>query len=402
MRIIIFLFFASLAFEQALSQSRADKTVKPSRSEMQSQLNQAKREAQEQIAVLEKDIAQARANNEDAETIKSMEAQLTTLKQIAGGVDQIGNLNNTKPRTLPPPKNTEPKYVSPFEPIVLKQPVTAPSKDQAKDQLFWYKGKKIDANTLVTTNRTVVRYDRTNNRLIIQTDKPVDTSYYGLLSTLSQTSQIRNDFVAGVNSRLNSFFMYPEIQKAYDDFTLFRERYYDLGKNSVELPATHEPLETLHQQLVISMATLPSPQNVPSPPERPNNLCDCNSDKRKQYEIELTQWFEAFCHEENGLLNLLEAIYLDIHSAGAQGYSSLANTPNLRADIVKAFDLVLERLTQKLQDLSKKYQPSNVAIEDGLVVIAVYLNKLNFRTYADVQEQSTMQLKKLLTLLMKM
>jgi hypothetical protein len=54
------------------------------------------------------------------------------------------------------------------------------------------------------------------------------------------------------------------------------------------------------------------------------------------------------------------------------GYASLTNTPGLRSDIVKAFDLVLERLTQKLQDLSNKYQPSNVAIEDGLVLIAMY------------------------------
>src|SRR4030095_3607383 len=161
------------------------------------------------------------------ESIKQMENQLATLRQIVGGVDNMANQKNKRPETFPPPTTKEPKYVSPFEPIVLKQPVTAPTKDQAKDQLFWYKGKKVDANTIVTSNRTVVRYNRTNNSLIIQTDKPVDSPYYGLLSTLPQTSQIRNDFVAGEDSRLNSFFMYPEIQKAYDDFTLFRERYYD-------------------------------------------------------------------------------------------------------------------------------------------------------------------------------
>jgi hypothetical protein len=197
-----------------------------------------------------------------------------------------------------------------------------------------------------------------------------------------------------MDSRLNSFFMYPEIQKAYDDFISFRERYYDMGKNSVKLHTSSEPLEVLHHQLVISMSTLPSPQNVPAPPDRPNNLCDCNSNERQQYEIKLTQWFEAFCHDENGLLYLLEAIYLDIQTAGAQGYTSLSNTPNLRADIIKAFDLVLERLTQKLQDLSNKYEPSNVAIEDGLVLIAMYLQKLNFQTFADVEEQSTKNLKR--------
>ena len=396
MRIIICFSLIVFAMTQAFPQSPspADKTVKPSQKEMNAQLNQAKREAQEQIAALEKDIAEAKANKEDPESIKQMETQLATLQQIVRGVDNMASQKNKRPETLAPLKTKEPKYVSPFEPIVLKQPVAAPTKDQAKDQLFWYKGKKVDANTIVTTNRTMVRYNRTNNSLIIQTDKPVDTTYYGLLSTLSQTSQIRNDFVVGMDSRLNSFFMYPEIQKAYDDFTLFRDRYYDVGKNSVKLHVSSEPLEVLHHQLVISTSTLPSPQNVPAPPDRPNNLCDCNSNERKQYEYELTQWFEAFCHDENGLLYLLEAIYLDIQTAGAQGYTSLVNTPNLRADIVKAFDLVLERLTQKLEDLTNKYQPSNVAIEDGLVLTAMYLQKLNFQTFADVEGQSTKNLKR--------
>lgn len=396
MRIIICFSILAFAATQALCQhpSPAEKTVKPSQNEMQAQLTQMKREAQERITALEKEIAEAKANNENPESIKQMENQLLTLRQIVGGVDNMASQKNKRPETLAPAATKEPKYVSPFVPIVLKQPVTAPTKDQAKDQLFWYKGKKVDANTIVTTNRTVVRYNRTNSSLIIQTDKPDDTTYYGLLSTLSQTSQIRNDFVAAEVGRLNSFFMYPEIQKAYDDFTLFRERYYDMGKNSVKLHVSSEPLEVLHHQLVIKMSTLPSPQNVPAPPERPNDLCDCNSSQRQQYEIELSQWFEAFCHDENGLLYLVEAIYLDINTAGAQGYTSLANTPNLKSDIVKAFDLVLERLTQKLQDLSNKYQPSNVAIEDGLVLVAMYLQKLNFHTFADAQEQSTRALKR--------
>jgi len=395
MRAIICFLVIVLAFTQIIAQSPspAEKTVKPSQKEMQAQLKQAKAEAQEQITSMEKDIAAAKANNEDPESIKQMETQLATLKQIVGGVDKMSTIKK-QPETLAPPKTSEPKYISPFEPIVLKQPVTAPTKEQAKDQLFWYKGKKIDANTLVTTNKTVVRYTRTNNRLTIQTDKPDDTTYYGLLNTLSQTSQIRNDFVIGVGNRLNGFFMYPQIQEAYDDFLSFRERYYDLAKNSIQLSASQEPLEVLHHQLVIKMATLPSPKNVPAAPERPNNLCDCNGNEQRQYKFNLPQWFEAFCHDENGLLYLLEAIYLDIQSSGQPGYNSLSNVPNLKDDIAKAFDLVLERLTQKLQDLTSMYQSSNVKIEDALVLMAMYLNKLNFHTYADIQEPSTRQLKK--------
>ena len=395
MRIIICL--SIIVFEAIHSfgqPSAADKTVKPpSQKEMQAQLRQVKTEAQAQISSLEKDIAAAKANNEDPESIKQMESQLATLRQVLGGVDKVNTSNRKLQTTLPPPTTTEPKYVSPFEPIVLKQPITPPAKELSKDQLFWYKGKKVDANTLVTTNKTIVRYNQASNRLVIQTAKPVDTTYYGLLGTLSQTTQIRNDFVIGVSSRLNSFFMYPQIQEAYDDFISFRERYYDIGKNSIQLPAAPQPLDVLHRELLSKMAALPRIQNAPAAPERPNDLCDCNSSVRKQYEIDLPQWFEAFCHDENGLLYLLEAIYLDIHTSGQGGNAATSNIPNLKTDIVKAFDLVLERLTQKLEDLTRKYQSANVAIEDGLVLIATYLNKLNFHTYADIEEPSTRQLK---------
>src|SRR4030095_13660116 len=121
MRIIIYFSLILFATTQAFPQSpsRADKTVKPSQKEMNAQLNQAKREAQEQMLALEKDIAEAKAKNEDAEAIKQMESQLVTLRQIVGGVDNIASQKNKRPETLAPVTTKEPKYVSPFEPIVL-------------------------------------------------------------------------------------------------------------------------------------------------------------------------------------------------------------------------------------------------------------------------------------------
>jgi uncharacterized protein YlxW (UPF0749 family) len=68
----------------AQSPSAADKTVKPSQKEMQAQLTQVKAQAQEQITSLERDIAAAKANNEDPESIKQMENQLATLRQVLG------------------------------------------------------------------------------------------------------------------------------------------------------------------------------------------------------------------------------------------------------------------------------------------------------------------------------
>ena len=63
-------------------------------------------------------------------------------------------------------------------------------------------------------------------------------------------------------------------------FLLVQERYYDVGRNSVKLHVSSEPLEVLHHQLVISMSTLPLPQNVPAPPDKAKHLCDCSSNER--------------------------------------------------------------------------------------------------------------------------
>ena len=368
----------------------------PSKDQMQEQMKEALNEARQQVIALNEQIAEAKANKEDPESIKEMEKQLATVTQMVAMLERTNLPGKPISRTLPPSKKVEPKYVSPFESIVLKQPITPPTKDKATDQLFWYKGKKVDPHTIVTPGRTVVRYDRPNNRLIFQPDRLVDSpdNYYGFVKALAQTPQMRNDYVIAVDNRLNSFFMYPEIQKAYDEFYFLRDRLSSIAKNSIKMTPRTGTLEIFHHELVVKMATLPTHRNMPLPPKRPNSMCDCDKGKRISYEQDLIQWLQIFCKDENGLLELLEGIYLNINSGGAQGYASLASIPNLRADIVKAFDLVLERLPQKVEELSNKYQQFNVHIEDGLVLVTKYLQKLLFQTFSDVDEQSTINLKR--------
>lgn len=381
MRFILLLVLISAFNVAGLSQER------PSQKQMEAQMRQAKKDAQEQISSLEKEIAVAKANNEDPEAIKEMETRLATLKQIVGGVDKIGDrLNQKQPDDLPPSKIVEPKYVSPFVPILIKQPVVAPSEGQAKDQLLWYTGRRIDANTLVTTTGMVVRYDRANNRIIVQPDKRVDTFYYGLLKTLAQTSQMRNGFVARINGMKNSFFMYPEIQNAYNDFYDFRDSYYDVAKNTFDVrwAVPHQPLEILHHQLIVSMATLSSPRNISLPPQRPNDLCDCDKRKLKQYKIDLDQWLLDFSHDETVLLNLIASIYTEINASGI-------TLPNLDGDILKAFNLVVERLSEKLEELTNRYK-SNVHIEGGLVLFATYFQSEILGQRVDRKAQSTKNL----------
>src|SRR5688572_6446999 len=175
MRIFLFLLLITFMTNTGLSQPPIQKEIKkpipdqvPSKKQMQAQIAEAKREALQQVIDLEKDIALAKANNEDPEYIKEMEVQLATIKKMLDVIDKAGSASDARPKTLPAAKTVEPKYVSPFEPIPLKRPVTAPTKEQANDQLLWYTGRRIDANTLVTTSRMIVRYDRVNSRVLVQ------------------------------------------------------------------------------------------------------------------------------------------------------------------------------------------------------------------------------------------
>ena len=68
--------------------------------------------------------------------------------------------------------------------------------------------------------------------------------------------------------------------------------------------------------------------------------------------------------------------------------------PNLKPDIVKAYDLVIERSRQKLWELSKLYQVPDIYFEEGLVMATMSLQKLMMHTFSDVEEPSTQQLKR--------
>jgi hypothetical protein len=317
-----------------------------------------------------------------------LEKQLVILEQMVtmlAGTDLSGN---KRPQTLSPSKTAEPKYVSPFVPIVLKQPVTRPTKDNAKDQLLWYTGKKIDANTLITPTGVIVQYNRQRNIVIVQTDKRVDSPYYGLVATLAKTPQMKSEFAIGMAGMTNSFMMWPEIKKAYDEYNFFKDRYYDLAKNTIEMPApqSNAILEHWQQQLVNYMNNLPALQSIIQPPKRPNDLCNCDPEEREGYENHLAAWLaNDFWQEEQRILSFLYTIY-------TQGMAVNAGRPlpaNLKTDIIRAYDIVIERSRQKLWELSKQYQDPDIYVEEGLVMATVSLQKLLMHMFSDIDEIST-------------
>lgn len=96
MRIILFLIVVTLVANPVLSQTPVNKNVKktipekvPSKNQMQGQMAEAINELNTQIADLEKQLAEAKKNKVDAETIKGLEDQRDMLKkqiEMMGGV----------------------------------------------------------------------------------------------------------------------------------------------------------------------------------------------------------------------------------------------------------------------------------------------------------------------------
>lgn len=388
MRTIIVLFlFITIAGKNVFSQASHKKVASsnranPTQNEIEAQKQEAIREAKQQVADLKKDIAEAKAGGEDPESIKEMEKQLVTLEKMVTMLAGTNLSGNTRPQTLSPSKIPEPKYASPFIPIVLKQPISIPTEKQATDQLFWYRGKKIDANTLITTTGLVVQHDKKNNKLILQPDKKIDTPYYNLLKTLELTNKYKNDYVIRMDKLPNNFFMYPEIKRAYEEFELIKDRLYKTAQNTIDLPTLQSNID-LERTLVQFLQgldqfinNLPNNPTIEMPPVRPNSLCDCNpNEANKIYQKGLEAWIQfQFWNDEMRIIQKIIGIYDLIHAI-KQKSNIYVDPPDFDETIRRALYKAFIRMKFKLIELLNIYQNGNVDVEDGLVWAAIVLRQ---------------------------
>jgi hypothetical protein len=362
--ILLFIFGVSVA---SISQDDG----RPSAKQIEVQKQQAIADAKKERDEIKKQLTQAKVNNDDPETVKRMEDNLASLDQMIAVLERANPSGNKIPKSLPPSRNTEPAYVSPFTPIKLNQPVKTPTPDQAKDKLLWYSGRRIDANTLITASGLIVRYDRQNNMVILQppnSGPEPDTNYYGLVNTLSQIKPMKNDYAVRMENMLNSFFMFPEIESAYQEYDLFKNKYYGLAKNKipVTLASPNTSLESMIKDFINFINHLPAVQMV-LPPERPNDLCLCQDAAAKAgYHSSLNEWLGQFYSDEDKIMSMLMRIYERIETMRFRGQviPSYAISMN---DPTRYYELILRRMIDKVKGLSKKYEQGNVLLEDGLV-----------------------------------
>lgn len=388
----IFLLLFTLAFSIP-SQSQEKENSRPTQQQIQAQKQAALAKAKKSREETIKKLAEAKASNENPEKIKQMETMLKTMDQMIAMMEKTDVTGNKIPKTLPASQNKEPAYVSPFTPIKLNQPVKTPTWEQAKDKLLWYSGTRIDANTLITPSSLIVRYDRQNGAIILQppTSGPQpDTMYYGLVNTLSQINPVKNNYTIRMDNMMNSFFMFPEIENAYNEFDLFRERFYELAKNIEQMPP---PDPNMNLQItIVSLENLifyPPPIQIILPPKRPNDLCMCNNRPRSTYMyiVDKKVWLSKFFQDENKMAELLAEIFAQIENI-RQSDSPL---PSVASSIINNDEryttFILTRMKTKLNELAKLYEQGNILIEDGLTEAC--LNVLNKLRKFDVKNSRT-------------
>ncbi len=293
----ILLFILGIAFSICVS---AQDDKRPSNSQVQAQMKQAALEAKKQRDDIRKQIADAKTNNEDPVTIKQLEDQLGTLDKMVRMLEGTNLTDKMKTDEAPITKTIEPKFISPIIPITLKQPVKPPTEKEANDYLLWYKGKKIDNNTLITVDGTIIRYNRSQNVVIVDPDEKKDsTPYIGLARLLSQMGRMKNTFVSLMDGITNSFLMAPEIVNAFKECGYIEQRYYEIAKNhfTVSFEGLDEPLQLYWEELLAAIDKL-KPLDIQLPPER-KTICTCVSDPAKEYNDALERWQQEFWQEED-------------------------------------------------------------------------------------------------------
>ncbi len=376
MRIILLLFISLLVQYSATAQ-----TPMPSQKEMQEQMQQAKRDAAQLTADLEKQIAVAKLNKEDPSAIKQLEDQLATMKKMLGLMDQTGTIRTDRPKTLPGSKTILPHYESPIVRIFLKEPVTAPTAAQSKDSMFWYRGRRLNDSMLVTTQRTVVLYSRRRNMLVVQPDRRRDSLFHDIDSNLSRSGIWNNQFIDGLAVDPNCFFQYPQTLITLNDFRFINESYIEILRNTIDLPIQQNPgpgipgarhngpaateqagiyftdpittLQAMHRDMMSHM-NLTLPWDASNAPAVTNRACDlCDTLSQRNHYLKRKQWRTKLLENEMQLLGKMAAIRKWMMTETIA--TSESGIPTLGADLQNAIIHAFRNLDMKVARLEQLY-----------------------------------------------
>lgn len=311
------------------------------------------------------------------------------IEKMIKEANQIANSQNkqTQTKTLPAAK-----YKSPIIPIPVKQPVTIPSAAQAKDQLLWYKGKKLNDSMLVTPKGMLVLFSKKRNLVITQPLTKTDP-FLKIINNLTKSKLWTETYISKEAARKNGFMNYPLIQMAVDEFKDIEERYNAIVKNTIDLPLPNSLLKNniiipkhkggsgsveLNERVLTAEAELDEMHKnlkellrnepemlIDAPPKRDFSLAYlCDSNAQKKYKQERLEWEKKFLDYENQLLSYAIGINRYMQLTGTISITKTEpGSPSLTDDLNEAFTKSLSRADEKIKRLTNQ-NGKNIFMQD--------------------------------------
>ncbi len=355
------------------------------------EMKQVLAELKKEIATLETEIK--KAEKEDPESAAFMKTQLKTYKTMLAGFEPAKSA-----AVKPAPVAAKKEMIQTPSPVVavhLKQPVVAPTAAQAKDRLFWYRGKKINDSTLVTPKKMLVQYSRKRQMLIVEPDKKEDTSFLSIAARIKNNEKAKKELVEDFDKEKNGFIFYPYLQTSlsvYDDVSKRLSdavnntfSFKDAGQGMASSVPGNPPVtpgrgpdaggdiffatenesadsipgaERLMQQLngVLDDAErkikqLPPVESFPAPPRHELGRCAVCDEAAAKRQVELDAlWVTQYLGREK---EILAPVFAAGHTAGL----SLGEYGDAIQDRVMSIALqLMDRVTQKNKILWNRYK----------------------------------------------
>ena len=291
-------------------------TMHAQQGNMKAEMQQELKEIKQEIKNLEAEIADAKINY--PEDVPDLEKELATTKKMLATIERLANPVQKIPivQAKPIPAVT---YQSPIEKVYLKQAVVTPTEAMAKDKLLWYKGKKINDSTLITTKGMVVQFSKKRNQVILQPEKKTDP-FEKMIKELEKSNQRKDELIDKFDKMKNGFMYYRELEGAvarYDDIT---ERFEGVLKNTVDVPEipanisysadlSNDPgellvklnnyIEDTKKEIERLISELGPVGDFPPPPAKEIGLCGtCDPELIKREQKQDKAWFENFMGKE--------------------------------------------------------------------------------------------------------
>lgn len=267
-------------------------------------------------------------------------------------------------------------FRSPLVSIPYKGVVTAPSPAQAKDNLLWYKGKKVNDSLLITTDAKLVLYSKSRNMVVVQPPTKTDPSLK-ILKRIEAIEEDKKKLVEATAGKPNNFFLYPHIVAAFKEFDEQNKYYAEALKNVIPLPekintafaksyttggyaslipkiiyGVPSAIKQVYDEIIQKKKNYPSLDFPPPPTENFSTCYQCDGIAKNQYAINKFKWNKEFSQYEADLVERSQSVFKTIELLSL---NSDPEAMQIKADLDKVIEFSFARMKNKVDLLITKY-----------------------------------------------